>query len=104
MTAAFAHHTFPIERFENRDTGQVVYVPFGQTFVDDEKMLVRDGLLHIEHDEDGHIRAVFVLAPLDPRILCWKLSQNHLARRRGQPDVWTDLPVNVYEEISGAAH
>ena len=34
---AFAQHVFPIERLENRDTGEVIYLPFGQTFVDTKR-------------------------------------------------------------------
>ena len=97
---AFAQHVFPIERLENRDTGEVIYLPFGRTFVDTEVSLEKAELIYREYDEDGRLTALFILAPEHPRILCWKLTQNYAARRRGDADIFPDLPVDVYEDIT----
>lgn len=102
MNAAAHRDVFPIERLENFDTGEVRYVPLGQTFFDDEKTLERDGLMHFEYD--GKCSRIFTLAPEHPRVLCWQLSQNFAARRRGEADVFPGLQVDVYTEISEVAH
>jgi hypothetical protein len=65
--------------------------------------LERDGLIQCQHDEHGKYVSTIVHDPHNLRVLCWQLTVNAAARRRGREPVFTSLPAELVENFSDSA-
>jgi hypothetical protein len=87
-----------IEKLSHPD-GRVVYLPEGEASPDTAQTLERDGLVRYQYDEDGKYVSAFVLDPDNVRVICWQLTVNADARRRGLEDVFKNLPADLVENF-----
>jgi hypothetical protein len=87
---------YPIERPID---GRVVYLSEGRASPDTAQTLERDGLVRCQYDEDGKYVSTFVLDRDDVRVICWQLTVNADARRRGREDVFKNLPADLVENF-----
>ena len=84
-----------IQRWQRPTDGAVIYVPEGQDLPDTVKTLEQDGLIVAEGGK------YVVRDPHNVRVICWQLTVNADARRRGLGDVFTNLPADLIEIFPG---
>ena len=91
-----------IERLSHSD-GRIIYLPKGQASPDTAQTLERDGLIQCQYDEHGKYVSTIVHDPHSLRVLCWQVTVNSAARRRGRGDVFTHLPAELVENFPDSA-
>ena len=77
--------------------GVPIYLPEGQEFFDTIETLERDGLVSRKYDEHGKYVRTIVHDAENVRVLCWQLTVNAAAHRRGREPVFTDLKAELID-------
>jgi len=90
--------TVAIVRLTQPSTGRTVFLPMGQERADTFATLVRDDLIE-------RVSSTKIVADVtNIRVLAFMLTQNEEARRLGKPQVFTELPCDLVEEVTDKAH
>jgi len=84
-----------IQKLRHPTSGKTIYMPEGQALPDTVQTLERDGLIVCQHDGRGDTYTVH--DPRNVRVICWMLTINADARRRGRGDVFTNLPADLID-------